>query len=99
MDSIKIEYNFIAPDRTVPYEYVGRFVAFLQAEYPEQVISLLQDVKMDCKVDDLVAPLMFLHENGFITYDIFASTVCAHKEVLPQSQIQPVLPKQYPVRD
>jgi hypothetical protein len=99
MDSIKIEYNFIAPDRTVPYEYVGRFVAHLQAEYPEQVISLIHDVKMDCMIDDLVAPLIFLHENGFITFDISASTVYAHKEVLPQSRIRPVLPKRQPVRD
>lgn len=93
MDTVKIAYNFLAPDRTVPYERVGRFVALLQAEHPGRVISLVHDIEMDCSVEDIVPQLIFLHENGFITYDIFASTVCAHKEVLPQSQIQPVLPE------
>lgn len=99
MSSVRIEYSFLAPDRTVPYEHVGRFVARLQAEHPEQVISLVHDVKMDCGIDDLVAPLIFLHENGFITYDIFANTICAHREVLAQADIRPVLPELHPATE
>lgn len=98
MDSIRIDYTFLAPDSSIPYERVGRFVAMLQAEYAERVISLEHDVVMDCKVEDIIPQLMFLHENGFITFDIVASTVCAHAEVLPQSRIQPVLPAREIVR-
>jgi hypothetical protein len=90
MEPLKISYQFYAPSDVISYELVGKFVQVLRDTCPEQPISLA-DIDMDCKLEDLIAPLMFLHESGFITYDIFAETVCAHKEPLIQNLIKPVL--------
>ena len=93
MEPLNISYQFFAPSYVISYEQVGRFVQMLRTDFPEQVIPL-SAIQMDCDLEDLIAPLMFLHESGFITYDIFAETVCAHKDMLPTDQIQPVLVRQ-----
>jgi hypothetical protein len=93
MEPLKISCQFYAPSYVISYEQVGKFVQLLRTQYPGQTVALA-DIEMDCALEDLIAPLMFFHEGGFITYDIFAETVCGHKDVLPVDQIQPVLTKQ-----
>lgn len=93
MKPLKISCQFFAPSHVISYELVGKFVQMLRDTCPEQPVSLT-DIDMDCDLEDLVVPLMFFHESGFITYDIFAETVCAHKELVAIDQIKPILTKE-----
>ena len=77
MEPLNISYQFYASSFVISYEQVGRFVQMLRTDFPEQVIPL-SAIDMDCELEDLIAPLMFYHEGGFITYDIFAETVYGH---------------------
>lgn len=90
MKPLNISCQFYAPSYVISYEQVGKFVQLLRTQHPGQTVALA-DIEMDCSVEDIVPQLIFLHENGFITYDIFAETVCGHKEPLVQNLITPVL--------
>lgn len=92
MEPLHISYQFYAPSGRISYELVGKFVQMLRTDFPGQVVAL-SAIDMDCELEDLIAPLMFYHEGGFITYDIFAETVLAHRDMLPLDQIDPVLVK------